>query len=198
MFWPLRPLCSSRVTAGYSFRIVVAARVQGDYGLGATPRIIPHERSFILPEDVPAQAAFGSRKSRQPRGRQPLSSGEQLHGEDQEAPAIKDRDGNGQIIRRVPGETGKGFHRVAWDLRYPAPEPKPRARRTAAVGRSASRCPGCGWDLPGDLVQTGAGQTGGSCRAAVFYPQTHVRRRPGWATRVDCGSNWKRRSSTVQ
>ena len=26
----------------------------------------------------------------------------------------------GEIVRRVPGEAKKGFHRVAWDLRYPA------------------------------------------------------------------------------
>jgi len=30
---------------------------------------------------------------------------------------VKDSEGN--IVRRVPGETGKGMHRIAWDLRYP-------------------------------------------------------------------------------
>jgi len=34
---------------------------------------------------------------------------------------VRDRQGN--VVRRVSGPTGKGFHRVAWDLRYPAPEP---------------------------------------------------------------------------
>ena len=29
------------------------------------------------------------------------------------------RDSGGNIVRRVEGPTGKGFHRVAWDLRYP-------------------------------------------------------------------------------
>jgi photosystem II stability/assembly factor-like uncharacterized protein len=29
----------------------------------------------------------------------------------------------GEVIRRILGPTGKGFHRVAWDLRYPSVEP---------------------------------------------------------------------------
>jgi len=29
----------------------------------------------------------------------------------------------GQVVRRVTGPTGKGLHRVAWDLRYPAVDP---------------------------------------------------------------------------
>ena len=29
----------------------------------------------------------------------------------------------GQVVRRITGPTGKGLHRVAWDLRYPAVEP---------------------------------------------------------------------------
>jgi hypothetical protein len=33
------------------------------------------------------------------------------------------RDSEGQVVRRVAGPTKKGFHRVAWDLRYPAREP---------------------------------------------------------------------------
>jgi len=32
-------------------------------------------------------------------------------------------DSEGNVIRRVTGETGKGFHQLAWDLRYPAPDP---------------------------------------------------------------------------
>ncbi|MCG8457393.1 MAG: hypothetical protein MI919_14040, partial [Holophagales bacterium] len=31
------------------------------------------------------------------------------------------RDAEGRIVRRIPGPTGAGFHRVAWDLRYPTP-----------------------------------------------------------------------------
>ena len=33
------------------------------------------------------------------------------------------RDAAGHVVRRLEGPVGKGFHRVAWDLRYPAPNP---------------------------------------------------------------------------
>jgi photosystem II stability/assembly factor-like uncharacterized protein len=36
---------------------------------------------------------------------------------------VKDTDGN--VVRRVTGETGSGIHRVAWDLRYPHNEALP-------------------------------------------------------------------------
>ena len=49
-----------------------------------------------------------------------------LREEDQEeAPGIVlvVRTPDGEVVRRVPGPTGEGFHRVAWDLRYPSSEP---------------------------------------------------------------------------
>ncbi|MFM7150314.1 MAG: VPS10 domain-containing protein [Gemmataceae bacterium] len=41
---------------------------------------------------------------------------------EEEAPAVvlEVRDAEGNVIRRLNGPTGKGFHRVAWDLRTPA------------------------------------------------------------------------------
>jgi photosystem II stability/assembly factor-like uncharacterized protein len=33
------------------------------------------------------------------------------------------RDGAGDVVRRVEGPKSVGFHRVAWDLRYPPPDP---------------------------------------------------------------------------
>ena len=33
------------------------------------------------------------------------------------------RDEGGNVVRRFTGPAGKGFHRVAWDLRYPATDP---------------------------------------------------------------------------
>jgi photosystem II stability/assembly factor-like uncharacterized protein len=41
------------------------------------------------------------------------------------------RDEAGNVVRRISGPTSRGFHRVAWDLRYPAFRP-------AGLGRSAS------------------------------------------------------------
>ena len=35
---------------------------------------------------------------------------------------ISVEDHRGNVVRRVPGVATKGFHRVAWDLRYPAPD----------------------------------------------------------------------------
>jgi photosystem II stability/assembly factor-like uncharacterized protein len=43
--------------------------------------------------------------------------------EDKPAIILIVRDEDGQIVRRVTGPVGKGIHRVAWDLRYPAVEP---------------------------------------------------------------------------
>lgn len=41
------------------------------------------------------------------------------------------KDEQGRVVRRIPGETGSGFHRASWDFRYPAPDPAsatPRVR----------------------------------------------------------------------
>ncbi len=51
---------------------------------------------------------------------------EELREEDEEKePAIvlTVRDESGEIIRRITGPRDKGFHRVAWDLRYPSSTP---------------------------------------------------------------------------
>lgn len=42
-----------------------------------------------------------------------------------DAPAVllTVRDAGGHVVRRLEGPVGKGFHRIAWDLRYPAPNP---------------------------------------------------------------------------
>ena len=51
---------------------------------------------------------------------------EELRAEDrEEKPAIllTVRDADGNVVRRLTGPTGEGFHRVAWDLRYPPASP---------------------------------------------------------------------------
>jgi len=42
----------------------------------------------------------------------------------QAAPAVLVvvRDARGNVVRRIEGPADKGFHRIAWDLRYPAPD----------------------------------------------------------------------------
>ncbi len=53
-------------------------------------------------------------------------SWDQLRREDrEEAPSVTliVSDSAGNVVRRIEGPAGKGFHRVAWNMRYPAPDP---------------------------------------------------------------------------
>ena len=59
-------------------------------------------------------------------GDTPYPSWDELRAEDREdEPAIvfTITDSAGNVVRRFTGPHGKGLHRVAWDLRYPAPDP---------------------------------------------------------------------------
>ena len=38
------------------------------------------------------------------------------------------RDSDGDVVRRIDGPASKGFHRIAWDLRYPNPYALPLDR----------------------------------------------------------------------
>jgi photosystem II stability/assembly factor-like uncharacterized protein len=56
----------------------------------------------------------------------PFPGWDELRAEDtEEKPEIvlTVSDGQGQVLRRLTGPAGKGLHRVAWDLRYPAVNP---------------------------------------------------------------------------
>ncbi len=68
----------------------------------------------------------GEKEIREKGGDVPFPGWETLEREDRdEEPSIiltvKDNDGN--VVRRISGPSGKGFHRVAWNLRYPPPNP---------------------------------------------------------------------------
>ncbi len=59
-------------------------------------------------------------------GDTPYPSWDDLRAEDREdEPAIlfTITDGSGDVVRRITGPHAKGLHRVAWDLRYEAPDP---------------------------------------------------------------------------
>ena len=59
-------------------------------------------------------------------GDTPYPGWEELQKEElEEDPAIliTVRDTSGNVVRRLTGPTTAGFHRVAWDLRYPSPDP---------------------------------------------------------------------------
>jgi len=56
----------------------------------------------------------------------PYPSWERLRREDrEEAPTVTltIRDSGGNVVQRLDGPADKGYHRVAWNLRYPAPHP---------------------------------------------------------------------------
>ncbi|HXA19809.1 MAG TPA: glycosyl hydrolase [Thermoanaerobaculia bacterium] len=74
-----------------------------------------------------AEAKIDQDKSNEPgHAAPPYPTLDQLHAEEREIePSIvmivSDEEGN--VIRRVSGPAKAGFHRVAWDLRYPPPSP---------------------------------------------------------------------------
>ncbi|HSR51538.1 MAG TPA: glycosyl hydrolase [Acidobacteriota bacterium] len=70
---------------------------------------------------------------------------------------VKDSDGN--TVRRVSGPAGKGFHRVAWDLRYPAPD-------AVGLGSSSSAAQASGMmAAPGTYSATLAKEVNGEITA---------------------------------
>ena len=59
-------------------------------------------------------------------GDTPYPSWDELRTEDnEEAPSVffLIEDSKGNVVSRVPAKNSKGFHRVQWDMRYPAPDP---------------------------------------------------------------------------
>jgi hypothetical protein len=89
---------------------------------------------------------------------------EQFRAEDaQQDPAVilTVRDSTGEIIRRVEGAREKGFHRIAWDLRYPIAEPITLSDRKvpywADVPRGPMVAPG-NYSVTVDLQQDGSVQ----------------------------------------
>ncbi len=108
--------------------------------------------TYYLKDDV-----VGREKARQEKekplveaGRDtPVPSWEELEAERREAPpaiVLVVRDAAGAIVRRVTGPATKGFHRVAWDLRYPptaaiTEKPKP-GDEDSFLPRGALAAPG--------------------------------------------------------
>ncbi len=70
------------------------------------------------------------------------------------------RDAQGQVIRHLSGPTGKGFHRVAWNLRYPAVTP-PTAERRRDDDDEEDSAGGGPMVVPGGYTVTLAKRVGG-------------------------------------
>ena len=105
---------------------------KGDFGVGRyTADNPPYGAVFAyyLPEDLQS-LKDKRRKDEQERAKKgednPYPSWDQLRREDrEEAPSITltVRDASGNVMQRIAAPAGKGFHRVAWNMRYPAPDP---------------------------------------------------------------------------
>ena len=104
-------------------------------------------------------------------GDTPYPSWETLRAEDREDdPAILFiiEDAAGNIVRRITGPTRAGLHRVAWDLRYPAPD---RVRLTQPALSPFANAPVGPLVVPGAYTVTMAKRINGVV-TALSEPQT--------------------------
>ncbi|MEZ5442849.1 MAG: hypothetical protein R3F15_15355 [Lysobacterales bacterium] len=103
----------------------------GDYGHRYSGENHPHGAvlSYYLRDSLETAKAQRRKREAELAGKgedTPYPSWESLRAEDaEEAPSVilTVRNAAGEIVARVPGPTGAGFHRVSWDLRLPAPDP---------------------------------------------------------------------------
>jgi hypothetical protein len=104
---------------------------KGDWGYGRyTADNPPHGAvfSYYLPEGLKSlkdQRQEAEQEAAKDGGDNPYPSWGELRAEDrEESPSVTltVRDSDGNVVQRVAGKTGKGYHRVAWDMRYPAPD----------------------------------------------------------------------------
>jgi len=105
---------------------------KGDWGVGRyTADNPPYGAVFAyyLSKDLQSQKEQ-RREAEKARAKEggdnPYPGWDQLRSEDrEEAPSITltVRDESGNVIQRINAPAEKGFHRVAWNMRYPAPDP---------------------------------------------------------------------------
>jgi len=105
---------------------------KGDWGVGRYAADNPPYGAvfaYYLSKDLQSQKEQ-RRETEKERAKQgednPYPSWDQLRREDrEEAPSITlvVRDAAGNIMQRINAPAGQGFHRVAWNMRYPAPDP---------------------------------------------------------------------------
>lgn len=105
---------------------------KGDWGTGRyVAENPPHGTvfSYYLAEELQSlkDRRRSEEKKRAEKGEDnPYPSWDELRREDrEEAPSVTltVRDARGNVVQRIKGPAGKGFHRVAWNMRYPAPDP---------------------------------------------------------------------------
>ena len=105
---------------------------KGDWGTGRyVAENPPHGAvfSYYLAEELQSlkDQRRSEEKKRAEKGEDnPYPSWDELRREDrEEAPSVTltVRDARGNVVQRIKGPAGKGFHRVAWNMRHPAPDP---------------------------------------------------------------------------
>jgi len=85
--------------------------------------------TYYLKDGVKSRKAVrreGEIKIEEDGGDTPYPSWDALRAEDRELDPqvyVVIRDGDGNVVRQVKGESEKGLHRSAWDLRLPPPDP---------------------------------------------------------------------------
>ncbi|MFK8103795.1 MAG: glycosyl hydrolase [Saprospiraceae bacterium] len=80
--------------------------------------------TYYLQNDLSSQKEKRQAREKENPNSASFPGWEAIEAEKNEAAAkvwLTIKDSQGQVVRRVAGKTKKGFHRVAWDLRYPAP-----------------------------------------------------------------------------
>jgi photosystem II stability/assembly factor-like uncharacterized protein len=105
---------------------------KGDYGTGRYAADNPPHGAVVqyyLPEDLRTlrEKRREEEQERAAKGEDnPYPTWDALRREDREEPPsvlLVVRDASGTVVRRIGAEAAKGLHRVAWDMRYPAPDP---------------------------------------------------------------------------
>jgi len=105
---------------------------KGDWGTGRyTAENPPYGAVFTyyLSTDLQSlkdQRRDGEKERAEEGGDNPYPGWDRLRREDrEEAPSmtLTVRDSEGKVVQRIDGPAEKGFHRLAWDMRYPAPDP---------------------------------------------------------------------------
>lgn len=105
---------------------------KGDWGVGRYAADNPPYGAvfaYYLSDDLQSQKDK-RRKTEKERAKEggdnAYPSWDQLRREDREeepSVTLTVRDTSGDVVQRIDAPAGKGFHRVAWNMRYPAPDP---------------------------------------------------------------------------
>ncbi|MEO1088268.1 MAG: glycosyl hydrolase, partial [Acidobacteriota bacterium] len=82
--------------------------------------------TYRLDEGLKTLREARHEREKESEGEVEIPSFDELRLEDQEKDPrviLTVRDASDQVVRRIVGPTSAGFHRVAWDLRWPSPQP---------------------------------------------------------------------------